>query len=237
VATLQREQSKLSIVQIPLILAAILTGSRGAAEAVAVGSLIGTAQTSGWSLNAELSADYGGFQYIRRSKYDPTGLLTFMERLARDERMTSHIDWGIYRTHPPSRERAAALAGYMRAANLPIRRSRVSASLRSEVLPGDNGNVQVVFQGKPLVAFSGTGAIDRADRASESLNEFFDSEPQLFEVMLSEDGQLLGKRRELFEITPEDAAAAKLPTEEYRTLVLRNVRGALYSLAFRVWDN
>ncbi|MFZ4509076.1 MAG: M48 family metalloprotease [Fimbriimonas sp.] len=237
VATLQREQGKISSIQLPLILAAIFSGGRGGTgDLLMLGNLIGTATTSGWSVRAETAADFGGFQYMRRSKYDPTGLLTFMERLARDERTKTQVDWGIYRTHPPSRERAQAITAYMEDADLPIRRSRVTTTYATMVRPGDNGTVEVVFGGRTLVALSGTDALDRADRVSESLNDFFDDVPNLFEVTSTSEGKVLGKRKEMITLNAADAALAKLSVAEYTSVVVRNVRGALYNLAYRVWD-
>jgi beta-barrel assembly-enhancing protease len=237
VATLQREQSKLNAIQLPLILVAILAGgSSGAAGALGLGSLVGTAVGNGWSVKAEQAADYAGFQYIAQSKYNPTGMLTMMERLARDERGGPNIDWGIYRTHPPSRERASALEADISRAGIPVQRSAVTTSYRATMRPGENLNVDVLFGGRRIVSFSGTDAIQRADELVPKLNTFMDSEPDLFDLEIDEDGIVLARRRALFQISPIDAEAAKRPLADYQKDVMRNLKTAIYGLAYRVWD-
>jgi predicted Zn-dependent protease len=232
VATLQREQSKLSIIQLPLLLLTLLSGRP---EALMTGSLISNAIGSGWSVNAEKAADYGGFQYMVRSRYNPTGLLTFMERLARDEKSGPQIDYGIYRTHPPGRERAESLESVMRTNNIPIRRSVVTTSFRTSVEPGENGNVNLLFGKRPLFALAGSDAIARGDDATVKLNTFFDSQPQLYEVVVTDDGWIMGRRQALARVTPEDAAASKQSFDDYRANVLKQLRASIFSLSYRIW--
>lgn len=236
VATLQREANRLSVIQIPLILAAIFGGGSGAGVgALQVGSLATQAITSGWSQKAEIAADYGGLQYMVLSNYNPTGILTFMERLARDERSRPFIDWGIYRTHPPSQERAQNLITALRAAGVPIRRSQVTTTFRTQVKPGD-GVVELWFAGRRLAGLAGPEALARADAAAVRLDAFFDEVPELFHVQPGEDGLIEGKGRPLLEVTADDASAAKMTAPELKERTIRNLRAALFGLAYRIWD-
>jgi beta-barrel assembly-enhancing protease len=235
-AYLEREREKLSLVQLPLILIAIMTGgARGAGEALTVSQLYATAKGSGWSVSAEQAADYGGFQYLMKSKYDPTGMLTFMERLAKDERSRPQIDWGIFRTHPPGRERADSLIRYMRGSGAPIRRSRVSSSFRSEVKNAEGGT-EIWFGGRKIVGFSGADAPSRAAETAIRLNEFYDSMPELYDIGSGESGIVLGRRQPVIELKAEDAAAKNMSLKALQSEVVRNMRTALYGLAYRVWD-
>lgn len=238
VASLQREQKNLNAIQIPLILIAILTkGASAAGPALSGASLLDTALGSGWSVKAEESADYGGFQYLLKSKYDPTGMLTFMERLgAKERRETLGIDLGIFRTHPPGRERAESLIRYMKAADIPIRRSKVATSFRVDTKPSDDGTVQLSFGGKPLVALAGDNALERADKAASRFNEFFDSVPEAFEVRLGSAGEIFGRRRELVTLTPQDAAKANTSVDELQKNTMNRIRTALFNIGYRVWD-
>lgn len=237
IATLQREQSKFSAITLPLILLAILAGgAQGGAQALTVGQLLGQAQGSGWSVKAEKSADYGGFQYMLHSKYNPSGMLTMMERLARDEKSGPAYDWGIYRTHPPGRERAEALTEDMKEAGIPIQRSVVTTSFRATSKPGDNGTVDVFFGKKKLVSLAGEGAIERADQAVKRLNAYYDQVPEIFSLQVATDGTITGRQRPLIEITEQDAQAAKVPVQQLREATLKNVRSSLFNLAFRIWD-
>lgn len=238
VATLQHEQSKLNAIQIPLVLIAIFTGgASGAASGLGLSSLLGTAIGSGWSVRAEEAADYGGFQYLTKSKYDPTGMLTFMERLARKD-LTEPLGYelGIYRTHPPSRDRANALIGYMKADNLPIRRSRVAQSFRVVAKPADNGTVQLTLGRRAIVSLAGDDALVRADQAVQKLNEFFDSVPEAFEVQPGSNGDLLARQEPLFALSQADATANKATLLELQRSTVSHIRAALFSIGYRVWD-
>lgn len=235
VATLQREQSKLQLVQIPLILATIFSGGRVGGELMQLGSLVGTALTSGWSVNAEESADFGGFQMMRKSQYNPVGMLTFMERLAKKERLSEGIDWGIYRTHPPSRDRAEALTEKLQEFKVPIKRSLVTTSFRSTVREAGSGTVEILFGGKLVARLGGADAKARAELATAKINDFLDTVPAMFEVRL-EDGKILGGRTVLFEVTTADAETLGEDILALRKGALEGVRRAAYTVAFRVWD-
>ena len=238
VATLQREQSKMQNITLPLVLLAILTGGvSAAASTMGVGSLVMQATGSGWSVKAEESADYGGFQYMRKSPYDPTGMLTFMERLARKNMLADNIDWGIYKSHPPSRERAKTLTDYMNAAHVPIRRSRVAASYRTTVKDTVDGAVALVFGGKTLTTFAGPDAKTRADAAAERVNVFFDASPALFELKPGPDGAILGANRPLFSVTATDSALQNQTLQERQSETIKAMQLALYTTGGKVWSS
>jgi hypothetical protein len=235
VATLQREQSKLSTITLPLILIGILSGGGEAGlGAFQLGQLIGQAKGSGWSVQAEDAADYAGFQYVSKSRFSPVGALTFMERLARDERNRPSIDWGIYQTHPLAKERAVRLTGYLEANNIAIRRSLVTTTFRTQVKPGENG-VELWFGGRRIVTLSGTDSLERADEAAQRLDNFFDNVPELFQVS-SYDGRVYWKNQPVLELTLDDAAASKTDLDSLSGLALKQIRSCLFMLAYRVWD-
>lgn len=237
VATLQREQSKLQAYTLPLILIGILTGgAAGGFGAMQAGNLVGTAIGSGWSVRAEEAADYGGFQYIIRSKYNPTGILTFMERLAVEESRRPQIDWGIYRTHPPGRERAESLTEYLEGARIPIQRSVVTTTWRVTAKPDNNGGYELRFGTRPIATLAGPGAEARASAAVARINGFFDLCPEMFMVSTKGDGTILGKRAPILELTPDDARAAGKTLPELRAQTMKNISGALYGLSFHIWE-
>lgn len=236
VATLQREASKLQLITLPAILIAILSGGQAGADVLLLSELMGQAQGSGWGQKAELAADYGSFQYMQHSKYSPVGMLTFIERLARDQRTLESIDWGIYRTHPPSRERAEGLMKYLNTANIPIRRSLVSTSARTVVKVNENGTADVIFDKRPIYKFGGAIAQARAEAAVNRLNEFFDSVPDLYEVIVTPDGAVKGRKEVLFRITEDDAKAVNKTVDSLSAEALKNMKRSLFLLAYRIWD-
>jgi len=236
VATLEKESSKLQLVTLPALLVALFSGSRAAGDVGILSQFVTQAKSSGWSQQAELASDFGAVQYLQKSKYSPVGMLTFMERLARDQRSLEAIDWGIYRSHPPSKERAEALTGYLTQANIPIRRSLVSTSSRTILRTNQDGSLDAMFGGKPIFTFGGPTAKARAEKAVVKLNEFFDSVPELYEVTFSANGEVRGRREVLFRITTDDAEAAKKPLEELSAETVKAIKRSMFLLAYRVWD-
>lgn len=233
VATLQKRESKLEAFQIPLIIASILAHSP---VPFLGGSLTGAAVTNGWSRQAEQAADYGGFQILMKSHYNPVGMLTFMERLQAEEHKGVQIDWGIYRDHPPTRERADDLMAWITAAGVPIKRSLVTTTFRTTLKPGDKGLVEAWFAGRVLYAFSGPDARSRAEQAATKIDAFMDRVPELFEVTSGDDGTVYGDGKALFQVTQADADAAgfKLPDAIQRAET--SVKRSLAVLGYRVWD-
>jgi len=236
VATLRREQSRLEAITLPLILLSIFAGGTDASNVATGGMLLNQAIGSGWSVRAEESADTGGLQYMQLSGYDPVGMLTFMERLAYDDRKRANIDWGIYRTHPPSRERAENLRNGMRAVGIPIARSRVTTSLRAKVTPdAEGGTVSVFFASARVLTFGGPDATTRATTFSREFDVFMDSVPKLYELR-SEGGVILGRSRPLVTLTEADAAVRNKPLPQLVREAVQSVKAAIYDLNYRVWD-
>jgi predicted Zn-dependent protease len=236
VATLQREQDRLSTLTLPLVLIAIFAGGQNMGDMLTLGQLVGQAKGSGWSVKAEQAADFGGFQYLIKTNYKPVGMLTFMERMARDERKNPSIDWGIFMTHPPSRERANALTKYMEDAAMPIRRSEVASSFRAAAIPHPDGTIDIRFGEKFIVSLAGPDAGQRSKSIVQQLNTFFDSMPELYDISEGEDGALLGRKQPLMTITSVDANAANMKQSDLQDQALKNLRTATYSLAYHVWD-
>lgn len=239
-ATLERERSKLDLLTLPMILVSIVAGASGdgntGAGVMTLTQLITQANSSGWGLKAEESADYAGFQYMQKSGYDPVGALTFMEKLARDQRAIEAIDWGIYRTHPPSRERASNLERLLKDANLPIQRSKVATSFRALTVSKESGEVDIQFNGRNLLTLGGQDAKQRAEALVPKLNGFFDQVPDLFDVSMGPDGEIYWRREVLLQVQPKDAEIQKASVELATAGVLKSIKRELYLLAYRIWE-
>jgi predicted Zn-dependent protease len=236
VAQLERDQQRMQNFTLPAILAAILIGHGSAANVGVPGAqLLSQALASGWSVKAEEAADYGGLQYLMKSHYDATGMLTFMERLAADEKIGLNYNWGIYRDHPPGKERAESLLHYIQAAGLPVRRSKVTTSYRVTEVPGHNGTVDLLFGPKPLVTIGGPDAQQRADAAVLSLNDFFDATPEMFELQAGSDGKILWRGRTIVQLSRSDIADGGSRTDDLQDATIKNIRVALFNLGFHVW--
>lgn len=235
-ATLRKEQSRLEAITLPLILIALITGGEAGTNVAQAGVLANTAIGSGWSEKAEESADHGGLQYMVKSRYNPVGMLTFMERLAYDDRHRANVDWGIFRTHPPSRARARELRQTLEAQGIAIRRSAVTSSLRAQTREAEGGGVVISFAKIDLVKLGGPEAGARAAETAKRLDAFFDQTPRLVEANQFGDRTIRGRGADLIALTEEDATANGASLPDLTKRALGNMKRALYELGYRTWD-
>jgi len=253
VMALVRADDKISReVMLPVLLGALI-GRMPAGDTLTL--LTGTqlyriAKLNSFGQEAEIDSDLTALEYLRRSSYNPVGLLTFMERLAAEERKRPQIDWGIYRTHPPSKERAQALRKGLQDAGIPIRRREVSPALRittrlektdkKEGMPPEETDLYEVAYDNILI-FRPAHDPDkgdskaRAEKIAERINTLLDDGIEMFEVRLSADSQaVLIKGEEVIRITPADSELYDQSPEKIALQVRESLRRLLWSDTIRL---
>ena len=185
VLRLQKEQSKINN---QMLLGALVTlvARVPAADAMNVIQglqLVAIQKLNGFGQTAEKDADHGGVIFTEKAGYNPVGMLTFMERLERDQRMRPDIDQGIFRTHPPEKQRAEAITKQLTAMNVPIQRRAVTNMLKVAVKTVPIGNdktaSEVTLDNRPLFR---TASRDRADESAKTLDGLLNDDIQLYDV-------------------------------------------------------
>jgi predicted Zn-dependent protease len=231
VATIQRQREKQMIWEIPVMIAAILGGGGKGATGLLIGAqVVGLEKYTGWGRDAERAADHAGFEYILKTDYNPTGLLTLVERLARDDRNRPKNIWTIFQTHPPSQKRAADIATWMREKRVPIERSAVTKSFSVQLKKQNDGTIEAWFDGKKLHTFRGETAQERAEIAEKRLNVFFDSTPSLIDVQ-ARDNKIVGKGKTLFQITLDDGDEPTMLAQS----AVKGIQNAVFGLNYSIW--
>ncbi len=223
-AYLLKEQGKLDG-RIALVLLAGVLGNMDAQDLshVLVGAqLVRIAYSSGYGQKAEADADRTAIAYLHKAGYNPVGLLTFMERLARDYAAKPHMDMGIFRTHPLSRDRAKAMIAEIEALNLPIKRREVTDAIKAvaeSVGEGDDALCcvkladTVIFQPAPIDGV--LTSEQRAQITATKINQLLDREPQLRQIKLdAEKRTVLACGEPVIIVTDEDVALSKKSAEE-----------------------
>ncbi len=226
-----KKRSRLETITLPLIIAALLTGSKHTGELLLTSDLLMRAITNGMGQEAEQDADRTAFFYLTKTRYNPTGLLTFLERLAFRDRNRPTIDWGVFQTHPPTAERAKAIIRLMKEHNIPIERSKVTTSFRV-TFQEDGEGVHLSLGEKLLFTFKGEQARERAEEAVARLNSFFDAVPEPFQVV-ARGNELLWGTRTLVQFRAEDAG--ERPLSALLSQALKNIKDALFSLSMRIF--
>lgn len=228
VVTLIKERSRVELLTLPVIIAAILAGGQAAPGIVTAAQALQQSLTSGWSQSAELDADRTGFFYMTKSSFHPVAMLTFLERLAFKEKTSPRIDWGIFRTHPPSSARARKLIELLNENSIPIARSKVTVSFAAVAEKLEDG-VLIKFGGRTLFTLRGSDAEQRSQAAVAALNQFFDSVPEAFQAR-AVGSRLIGRNQTLIEFTNEDAED---PVALAAT-ALEAIKAASFSLSMRI---
>ncbi len=231
--------------QLPTLLAAVAAAALSkdhadsGMKALVGAQLYMTAKLNTYGTEAEKDADHAGMLYMAKTKYNPVGLLTFMERLARDEQKAPEIDYGIYRNHPPSPDRARAALNELADLKIAVNRREADPGLRATAAMGTGPNVALaeVKMYKTIVArFSDDDsgkAIDRANTMAERLNRLFDSGLQMYEVRMSADKtRIIGRQEVLVTFKDSDAVSQKLPVTQLSQNVLEAVRNLLWQDQF-----
>ena len=215
-AYLLKEQGRLDS-RIAMILVAGVLGNMDPEDLsqVLVGAqLVRIAYASGYGQKAEADADRTAIIYLHKAGYNPVGLLTYMERLARDQAAQPQMDMGIFRTHPLSRDRARAMISQIEGLNLPIKRREVTAATKAVAEcavrdPKSPSCVKlddiVIFQPAPIG--DTLTSEQRAQIIAVNVNQLLDKEPRLRQIKLSADRRtVIACGDPLIVVTDEDAA-------------------------------
>ncbi len=149
----------LGLLQLASIAAIILGRSPEAAVlASTAANAITAAVLNGNSVEAEKEADAHGIGYLARTQYNPTGMLTFFEKLASTSGKFYEENLGIYQTHPLTRDRVRAAKDGLEKSGVPVLRRLVTKSSQPEGRPvtieGEPAT-EILFEGERLLAVAG----------------------------------------------------------------------------------
>ena len=226
---LQKEQDKLNtqlaIGAIAAIFAKVPVADTG--NLITGLQLVALQKVNGYSQQAERDADGAGFELTRLAGFNPVGALTFMERLARDQRNRPEVDLGIFRTHPPEKQRVASLKSKLDLAAIPINRRQTTNQLRLSVLPAKNQSVIFELQLDGRVVLTST---DKAylTQVSSVLDKALDVPTELFDVTKSASSVLI-RGNVVFTIRSSDLKLGQNPET-----VADKARDAIRAALFKV---
>lgn len=171
--------------------------------------LIKIARLNGYGMQAERDSDAGAIHYALEAGYNPVGLLTFMERLARRPEL---VDLGIFRSHPIDAERVASAKALLTELNIPINRRATTKAIMAEVkvekvdgadVPGVVLSDKLIY--RPAATDSQT-AQKLATDAAARINKALDAGLKMHELKTDESAGVVAARgTALINITDTDA--------------------------------
>lgn len=222
--------SKTSLIGMAVVLAALASGGQSGADVALFSQYLMAGIISGYSVDYEKEADSSAVETLQKSGYNPSALATVMQRFEVEEKRRPKTEPGIFRTHPPSEERAEAVKNEILAMGLPFNPRAVSGGASAGVVVED-GRVRVDFKKITLMEFAVTGSEaatkKRAEKAATALNDLLKDNVQLYEIKVQTTGEgarLAARGMEIVRVTPADAALQKLSVAECAQQWRNNLR-------------
>ena len=178
---------------------------------------------NGYGVGFEKEADAAGISMMERAGYNPSAMVTFMERLELQEKRSPDVKLGIFQTHPPSDERASAARDEIEDAGLKFTPRQVSgAPIAVAALQKDRWNVSLGEV--TLLEFApGDGAKARAENAATRTNALLRDGLKAWELSV-QGRDLIARGQVLASVTNADATLEKLDSAALAQSWLANFR-------------
>jgi Zn-dependent protease with chaperone function len=236
------EANKAQQLQLPLLAAVVAAGvlghGPGLEGALPAAMYADQGIMSHYALGIESRADHNGVEFmIKSGKYNPVGMLVFMEHLAAEERTRVQFNLGIYADHPPSVDRVAAIEKQIVAHGLSTNRRAVTKWDPPVVAPsklGDRDAQLLSLWKEPLFSFnwapSGTDVAGRGAAMVKALTAAlaagaedldFWAETQAGVTVVKGEGQTL------LTVYPQDADLQNTTPEALADSVVKHLQAAL----------
>ena len=205
----EKKSKNLSWVSLAAMAAMIAGGQNGAnVGQFSQFALLGA--MNGYGVGLEKEADASAVETMRRAGYNPSALVTFMQRLQVEENHHPDVKLGIFATHPPSDERATSVLAQMKRDGLPFTPREVSGGAQF-VISEKPDRLVVAMNALPLLEFAKTGdGHARAQLAATRLNDLWKSDLKVYELAVAPDGTLAARGATLATPSKDDAKLAGL---------------------------
>jgi predicted Zn-dependent protease len=218
----QAKAKKLSWISLAAM-AAMLTG-KGGADVAQFSQYLLMGIMNGYSEEYEKEADVAAIEQLAKTNYNPSSLVTFMQRLNQEERRRPEWEPGIFRTHPPTDSRAAAAIADIKQRGLPFNPREVTGAPQAVVEASENKDRVALKYGKQTIAeFAASektleNTRTQANAAAARINDLMRANLKMHEITADGDNRgarLLARGTEVLRITPADAGLQKLTPLAY----------------------
>ncbi|MDQ3814151.1 MAG: M48 family metalloprotease [Armatimonadota bacterium] len=211
----ERKQKSLNWAAIAAMLG-IMAGGRSGADVAQFTQYLLVGIMNGYGENFEKEADRAAIAELAQTSYNPSALVTFMQRLSQEEKRRPDIgELGIFRTHPPSEARASAAMTTI--LNLGLKFTpRAVAGAHEATVAETKDRVTVKLGDVTLLEFAlqpPGNAKQRAEQAAQQINQLLRANLLMHEIQADGDAsgaRLTARGEEVARITLEDAKLQNL---------------------------
>lgn len=198
-------------------LVGMLAGGRNGANAAVFSQYVLTMVMNGYSVEYEKEADSAGIQELIKTSYNPSAMVTLMERFEQMEKRSPDITLGIFQNHPTSAERTAAAMADIMDAGLPFSPRDVQGGPQATVVENTD-RVAVKIDAVTIVEFAlqpgqKPSAKERAQQVAGRLNDLLRENLMLHEVTVGGNdttATLMARGQQVAQINPADAKLQNL---------------------------
>lgn len=191
------------------------------------------AKLNGYGQEAELDADATAVRYLSMTCYSPVGLLTFLEKLAREKEAIVH-NLGILQTHPSTRQRIATIANLLTEMGIEFdRRGVLNAPTASVREKEEDQSCEVIIDDNVVIRPAPVGTLSSKERAygiCTALNEMLTSGVELRELKLDlANSTIKGSNdKPILSIYQEDASYNATEANDLLAGAYRSIRMAVW---------
>lgn len=243
-----KKNQKLFMGSLAAALGAMLLGGKGntISAALAAGEYIRLGIMCQYSLDVETRADNYAVKYLLATKkYNPVGMLTFMERLAAQERHKPKREMGVYADHPDTDIRCRMIIDQLEASDVDLNRRAVTkwdpAKAEEKDFAGQKVPV-VSLWGVDLLKVQTPGeaptGLDRAKGLADGLTQSLAAGLGAYEIradVKSPQPRVLLGDRVWLTVTAEDATAAGISQVELTNQIVANLGAAMHKEELDRW--
>ena len=178
---------------------------------------------NGYGVGFEKEADETAIPMMVKAGYNPSAMVTFMERLELQGKRTPQLNLGIFQTHPPSDERALAAREGLEAQSITFAPRQVSGAPQA-LASEKEGRWKVELGEVTLLELApAPDARARAELAATRTNALLRDGLKAWE-MKAEKGKLIARGQTLAVASSADATLLKMKADEVAQNWLENYR-------------
>ncbi|MBC7326929.1 M48 family metalloprotease [bacterium] len=230
---LAEQQAKTERQLAPFLLAALLGTQGSDLENIYLGlQLVEIAKMHSYGQALEEDADLAGARYLILSKkYNPAGILTFLQRLARMEERGVKQELGILQTHPYAKERTANLLTFLRSTGSEFNERKAAGLYKLSVRPQGVDVTAVYIDDQLIAQFTGENGKRAGEILAENLDQLLDQNLRVWEVSakLLPNGNpaVVARNKVLIEITTDILPDKGKDPLTYAQTIAGNIRQRL----------
>lgn len=207
----EAKAKKLSWVNVAALLG-MIAGGRSGADMAAFSQYMLLGIMNGYGIEYEKEADSAAVKELVKTTYNPSAMVTLMQRFDQEEKRMPEMNLGIFQTHPSSAERVAAAMADLMDAGIPFTPRDVKGGAEATVAETlDRVSVKidaVTIAEFALLPNQKPSAKERAQQAAQQVNDLLKANLKMHEITVDGDdhnARLLARGVEIAQVTPADA--------------------------------